>query len=66
MVRHQELKSQLQFISQREAHAKEELSECRRELDSRKSVYEQNILSLQKEKLELQDELQQVDISQRY
>ncbi|KAL5019316.1 hypothetical protein ScPMuIL_005038 [Solemya velum] len=54
-----DLKSQLQFISHREAHAKEMLSECKRELDSRKSVYEQKILALQKEKMEIQEELQQ-------
>ncbi|XP_053393249.1 mitotic spindle assembly checkpoint protein MAD1-like isoform X2 [Mercenaria mercenaria] len=51
--------SQLKFLKDRESQANEALAECQKEAERQRKKYEEQILSLQKERIQLSDEIQQ-------
>ncbi|XP_071106833.1 mitotic spindle assembly checkpoint protein MAD1-like [Haliotis cracherodii] len=56
-----ELKSRLQYLADREKTAREELQELRRESELRAATAEEKQLALQKDKLQLEEDLQQAN-----
>ncbi|KAH3863656.1 hypothetical protein DPMN_026645, partial [Dreissena polymorpha] len=53
------ISSQLKRLEEKESAGRELLAECRRDLDRQRAKFDAQILALQKEKIQLSDELQQ-------
>ncbi len=61
-----ELKSKLQYISDREQAARDEMQELYKELDQHRNSTDDKLLSLQKDKQQMEEEMQQVGICAGY
>ena len=53
-------KAQLQFMTNKEAKAREELAECQKKAEEQRKKSEEKVLSLQKDKFQLSDDLEKV------
>lgn len=54
-----DLVSQLKFLEEKESQGREALMECKREKEQQRKKYDEQILALQKERIQLSDEIQQ-------
>lgn len=50
----------MKMQKEKEAQIREMLAECQKEAEKQKKKYEEQILSLQKERIQLSDEIEQV------
>ncbi|XP_074648571.1 mitotic spindle assembly checkpoint protein MAD1-like [Tubulanus polymorphus] len=55
------LEQQIRILTHKEQQAKEEISECRKNLNTMKSAHDQKLISLQKERFELEMKLQEAN-----